>query len=116
MSYWVYLQDEKNEPVKVKKHQEGGTYAVGGVDKAELNITYNYGKYYRKYLNRRAGLRWLNNKNASEVIKKLEQAVKELGIQRAEDYWEATSGNAGYALAILLSWARQYPDAKFYVS
>ncbi len=116
MSYWVYLQNEKNEPVKVKKHQEGGTHAIGGVDEAELNITYNYGKHYRKHLNRRTGLRWLNNKKAREVIKKLEAAVKELGTQTAKDYWEATRGNAGYALAILLSWAKQYPDARFFVS
>jgi hypothetical protein len=80
MSYWVYLRNKNDEEVKVKKHQEGGTYALGGVDTAELNITYNYGKYYRKHLSPRLGLRWLNNKLARVVIKKLEAAVKELGI------------------------------------
>ena len=32
---------------------------------------------------------------------------------RLVDYWAPTPGNAGYALNILLDWARQYPEATF---
>jgi len=31
------------------------------------------------------------------------------------DYWAPTPGNAGHAAAILLGWAKLYPDATFEV-
>ena len=43
MSYDVRLVDEKGESVTVPRHEDGGTRIVGGTEKAELNITYNYG-------------------------------------------------------------------------
>lgn len=116
MSFWVYLKNEKDSCVKVKKHEEGGTRVIGGTDDAELNITYNYSRYFYEHLSPRKGLRWLNGKKASNTIRRLEKAIKELGVQRDMDYWATTSGNAGYALSILLDWAKQHTKAIFYVS
>jgi hypothetical protein len=46
MSWWVYLEDD-GETVSVARHAEGGTYAIGGIKRAELNVTYNYGQHFR---------------------------------------------------------------------
>lgn len=114
MSYWVYLLNEQG-PVEVTRHAEGGTYALGGTPTAELNVTYNYGTFFRETLGEE-GLRELQDKKASAVLALLEQAVATLGTERDSDYWKPTPGNAGYALSILLEWAKQYPDAVFDVS
>jgi len=113
MSWWVSLE-ENGEPVEVECHQEGGTYCLGGSTTAELNITYNYGWFYKRFLHE-DGLWWLDGKKAADCISKLEAAIQELGTQRHQDYWAPTPGNAGYALSILLKWAKQYPDAVFRV-
>ena len=116
MSHWVYLFDKNGGPLKVDNHSEGGTYAIGGSDDAELNVTYNYGRLYHEQLNKDSGLRWLDGKKAKDCIKVLEKAVNALGIERDNDYWKATPGNAGYALSILLGWAKQHPKGIFEVS
>ena len=102
--------------VKVESHCEGGTYAVGGTDEATLNITWNYSKYYYALIDKEQGLRWLAGKRAKHVISRLEFAVDILGTVQDRDYWAVTPGNAGFALSILLSWARQHPRAVFRVS
>jgi hypothetical protein len=79
-------------------------------------VTYNYSKHYRESIDREGGLGWLHEKKASETIKRLEKAIKKLGTERDTDYWAGTPGNAGYALSILLKWAKQHPDAVFRVS
>jgi hypothetical protein len=114
MSYDVSLE-KRCRPVEVDKFCEGGTYAVGGIDTAELNITYNYGKWYWKCFDTKKGLMFLNNKKAKDCIRKLEKAVKFLGTKRHSDYWKPTKGNCGYALNILLKWAKDNPDAIFKV-
>ena len=53
---------------------------------------------------------------AKDTIAALESAVNKLGTKTSSDYWKPTKGNAGYALSILLSWARQYPEAVWDVS
>jgi hypothetical protein len=115
MSYWVYLEDEKGA-VKVPRHSNGGTYAIGGTITAELNITYNYSPHYYEYLNGDEGLRWLDGKTAQETVDALEGAILDLGTVQDKDYWKATKGNAGRALAILLLWAQMNSDAKWRVS
>ena len=87
-------------------------YFAGG----KLNVTYNYGPLYHKALDREDGLDWLNGKVAEDVTPKLESAVLSLGQRRSENYWERTPGNAGYALSILLAWAREHPNGVFRVS
>ena len=115
MSYWVSLVDKNEECVKVKCHEEGGTYAVGGSDVASLNVTYNYAWFFSQILDGVEGLHSLDGRRAEECVDKLEYAVSVLGTTRYKDYWAPTPGNAGIALNILLQWARLYPDATFTV-
>ncbi len=114
MSFWVSLCSDGNL-CDVGRHSEGGTYVVGGVAEASLNVTYNYSKHYYEHLNTDKGLRWLDGKTAKETIAALDHAVKELGTNHSSDYWESSAGNAGYGLNILLSWAKEHPDAKWEV-
>ncbi len=115
MSYWVSLRDkDTGEIVGVDSHQEGGTYALGGISEADLNVTYNYGKFYYEIWGH--GLLGLQGQKASDVIPKLEEAVTKLGTYQNANYWAATPGNAGYALSILLKWAKANPDAIFHVN
>ena len=126
MSYWVSLKDENRNNVIVDSHSEGGTYAIGGINDADLNVTYNYsGDFVRAWpedLDKRKkagdGLlgKMLHGRKAGDVIELLEKAVEKLGTDRHPDYWAPTPGNAGYALSILLTWARQHPNAVFHVS
>ena len=127
MSWWISLQNEKGECVEVEPFMEGGTYcigkiqdgkaiSIGGSTEADLNITYNYSPFYYKHFMQKSGLRWLNGKRAFDCIGQLERAIGILGTKVDEDYWKRTEGNAGYALSILLSWAKQHPDAVFYVN
>lgn len=131
MSYDVSLEQD-GKPVKVDQHEEGGTYALGGIEEASLNITYNYSWFYYRYIDKKEGLRWLYGKKAKDCIGILELAVEELGTKQYEvqesgfnlmdksthhlkhvDYWAPTPGNAGHALNILLQWAKKYPEAVF---
>lgn len=111
MSYDLGLFDNDQKPVQVERHTEGGTLVLGGTTDAELNITYNYGRFYYEWLDEEQGLRWLYGKSGAETTERLTRAIAVLGIYQDEDYWKGTPGNAGYALTILLSWAAQYPDA-----
>ena len=126
MSYWVTLA-YADSPAKVGSHQEGGTYVAFrktellhgqyitvGSDNAELNVTYNYSPNICAALHQE-GLRWLSGKVARDCIGALAIAVRQLGTECDNDYWEPTKGNAGYALSILLNWAKQHPTAVFHV-
>jgi hypothetical protein len=97
-----------DEPISVERHEEGGTYVMGGTTTAELNVTYNYSLFYFDHLDRKQGLEWLDGKKASECIERLREAVAALGAERSANYWAAKAGNAGYVLAILLKWAEEY--------
>jgi len=115
MSWWVYLKNKDEVCEIMPRHCDGGTFVLGGTNQAELNITYNYSPFYYKYFDKKEGLKFLDSKKAKDCIKKLEEAISKLGIKRDDNYWKATEGNAGYALSILLSWAKQHPDAIFEV-
>lgn len=143
MSWWVSLEDhaaphwcsfgtppEQYKPVyagdepcptpcypavAVKSFEDGGTYALGGTTEASVNITYNYNRHYRAVWGGAGLAETLDGKRAAEVIPALEKAVATLGTKRDRDYWASEPGNAGAALARLLDWARQYPDAVFRV-
>jgi hypothetical protein len=115
MSYWVYLMGETG-PVEVERYSEGGTHVLGGTSQATLNVTYNYNARYVEAWDGASLREALHGKKASEAILPLEYAIALLGTERAEDYWKATPGNAGYALSILLGWAREHPEATFEVS
>lgn len=113
MSFDVTLE-QNGGIVRVDRHEEGGTYALGGTTVADLNVTYNYSSFYYAHLSEH-GLRSLDGRLACDCIPELEKAVKALGTEQDPDYWAKTAGNAGYALNILLGWARQYPNARFRV-
>lgn len=104
MSYWVYLHKAGTEEcVSVDRHFEGGTQVLGGNEAAELNVTYNYSKHWR--------VKGVDGMKAYDTIPTLSDAVKRLGTERADDYWDPTPGNVGFMCSILLAWARQHPDA-----
>ena len=113
---------------------------MGGTSECHLNITYNYSTLYRLTLDNHEGLRWLHGKTGKDTIGRLENAVELLGTNqytrtvdncdrcgfhigigdgladpfseenRRHDYWAPTAGNAGYALNILLGWAKENPN------
>jgi hypothetical protein len=113
MSYDVYLVDEEGETCTVERHKEGGTYVLNGTEEAHLNVTYNYSGDLHQALDEDDGIRWLYNKTGAECLERLKGAVKVLGTTRSDNYWEKTPGNAGYALSILLKWAKEHPTARF---
>lgn len=113
MSYDVELQNPDGTPVRVSRHEEGGTYALGGTEDAALNITYNYSPIYYEH---GFSIRELDGKAARDTIETLVHVVDELGTWRDDDYWAPTKGNAGYAANILLKWAKDNPDAVWSVS
>lgn len=114
MSVWVSLE-YWGSSIKVAAHCEGGTYAVGGDDSADLNITGNYSPFIYKALDSKDGIYYLHGKTACVCVGRLESAVAELGTERDPDYWAATAGNAGHALSVLLEWAKANPEAVFRV-
>jgi len=118
MSYWVTLYDENDAELTVfqstQKREEGGTYVVDGTFDCTLNVTYNYGQHYRDAAD--FSLKDLDGLIASDTIPVLEKLVEKLGTVTSHDYWEATPGNAGHAINILLGWAREHPDGTWGVN
>lgn len=103
MSYDVNIQDPATGDTRQLDsiHDlRGGTYEMGGSSTAWLNITYNYGKHYAEAFGFR--FRELHGKTVEEVKPLLAQAIRKLGTDRSDDYWEATPGNAGGALQDLM--------------
>lgn len=92
-------------------HQmKGGTYALGGTREAHLNVTYNYGKHYRRVLDAEEGIRAIYGLTGAESIPVLRAAAAQLGDDVDEDYWKPTEGNAKRALLQLLALAQLRPD------
>ena len=144
MSYDIYLETEDGVCVSSQHIQEGGTQVMGGTKECHLNITYNYSTLYRLTLDKEKGLRWLHGKTGRDTIGRLENAVELLGTHQYErcvdncdkcgsrcgygeglsdpmlpenrrsDYWAPTAGNAGHALNILLGWAKENPNGKWW--
>lgn len=110
MSWWISLEDEKGHYVFVDHFFEGGTRNILGSDEASINVTYNYSKYYYKWINKEEGIRWLDGKKAKDTIKVLHIAINNLSEEESDDYWEATEGNARKPLMRLLQWANECPE------
>ncbi|MGI9345523.1 MAG: hypothetical protein ACR2PW_04580 [Gammaproteobacteria bacterium] len=113
MSYWIYLEDHDGNTLPVEHHSEGGTYVLGGVPEAELNVTYNYSERYSEH---GFSLRDLEGKTGAETADQLLNLVAKMGTDLDNDYWKPTSGNAGHALSILAKWAREHPAGIWRVS
>ncbi len=112
MSYDIELQDPitgRALELDSAHYMRGGTYAVGGTINAELNITYNYAKHYRRVLGGR-GIREIYGKTGAESIQMLKDAISMLGDDVHDNYWEPTEGNARHALTQLLALAQMRPD------
>ncbi len=118
MSWWAYLRDADGETLRFEqKHRiSGGTYAIGGTDTAELNITYNYSPHYYRVFPQELGLRWLDGKRGRDSLPVLEAAIAGLNGDEAADYWAPTEGNARKALLGLLHFARSFPDGLWRIS
>jgi hypothetical protein len=112
MSFDVDLLNKKGELCTIKETiTEWGTYKVGGTNFCELNITYNYSKFYYWFINKKDGLSWLQDKKAKDTIKQLKSAIKKLGVNPREDSYRApTPWNAWKALSILLKFAEENPE------
>ena len=50
MSYDLSLVNKKGEVFNLDHAHIGGTMPVGGYYKTDFNITYNYSKYFYKYI------------------------------------------------------------------
>lgn len=116
MSYDIYLKDPKTgekfdieSKHHVLNHLKGGTYCIGGTKYAELNITYNYSKFFYEHMGEN-GIREIYGKTGAESIPILRKAIEELGDDVDPDYWKATEGNAKRALQHLVTLAEMAPD------
>lgn len=113
MGYDISLVDDNGDSVQVERFSEGGTQPVGGSETADINITYNYSRYFSDTIDEEEGIRWIYGRKLSEIEDVLEHSVKVLGTYRDEDYWLPTPGNAGAIIEILLRWAKDNPEATF---
>ena len=131
MSYDIRLK----EPVTDKQvyfdepHQMiGGTYAIGGTNEARLNVTYNYGRWYRRddVFGKEEGINIFDGMMAADSIPILEKAIqslqntkdelseeeiKSLEEEGVDGYWMPTKENAMKPLYQLLAMAKMRPDA-----
>ena len=108
MSYDINLNQD-GHTVEVERHEDGGTFQLGGSTEARLNVTTNYAAVAQL-----VGFDFrdsLHSKRAGDTIESLRDVVAKLGTKRWHDYWAPTPGNAEHAASILLKWAQQHPDA-----
>jgi hypothetical protein len=115
MSYDISLCDPvTHETLEVDDMHfvAGGTRSIGGTKELWLNITYNYGNYFRRdNVLGRKGIRSIYGKTGAESIPMLEKAIAALGDDVDDsDYRNATEGNAKRVLYGLLAFARMRSD------
>lgn len=128
MSYDIRLIDPVTKDtlsVDEKHHITGGTYAVGGTNFLDLNVTYNYGAHYRRIFGDesveldsfdkmfgggKTGIRKIYGMTGAESIPILEAGIAKLADDVSDNYWEPTEGNAKRALLGLLAFAKMRPD------
>lgn len=111
MSYDIYLKEPNGNICQVERHEEGG---ISRFDtNACLYITCIYDRYFYENIDKQQGIMMLCNKKVKDCIPLLEEAIEKLGTEKSDYYWASTAGNAGYALSILLNWAKENPNAVF---
>ena len=130
MSYDVSLLDSKTKKVitfDFVHHMTGGTYILGGTNKAWLNVTYNYSIWYCKdgVFPDNIGIRVLDGMTATDSIPVLENAIsvinnisedlseekiKAYEKENVSGYWLPTKVNAIRPLYQLLAMAKLRPD------
>lgn len=114
MSYDIKLCDPVTHEVielDAPHFMQGGTYALDGTRELWLNVTYNYGKFYRRpdVLGEK-GIRSIYGMSGAESIPVLDKATAALGDDTDPDYWKATEGNAKRPLIQLRAMAQMRPD------
>lgn len=113
MSYDIKLIDPvTKETVKLDypHHMRGGTYAIGGTNLCEMNITYNYAPHFRRVFDDDNGIRVIYGMTGAESIPLLARAIALLADDIDDDYWQPTEGNAKAALCQLKALATMRPD------
>lgn len=114
LSYDIALRDPVTHQiieVDTPHQMRGGTYQVGGSTDLWLNITYNYGRFYRlPNVFGENGIRTIYGMSGAESIPVLKKAIDNLGDDTHPDYWEPTEGNAKRPLCQLLAMAQMRPD------
>lgn len=111
MSWDCYLErNGRTVELAERHHLKGGTYPLGGTTQACFNVTYNYGRIFRR-VGIEDALNSFNGKTAQETIPIMEAAIAQLNDDPCDDYWQPTEGNARRALEGLLVLARAAPDA-----
>ena len=86
----------------------GGTYALGGTSECWLNITWNYGKHFRRVLGE-GGIRSIYGMTGEASLPVLRAGADALGNDVSADYWEATEGNAKRSILGLIALAELAP-------
>ncbi len=112
MSYDINLLDPVTKQViefDFKHHMRGGTYCLGGINKAWLNVTYNYAKHYYHTLGEK-GIRTIYGMTGAASLPVLKNAITQLGDDVSGNYWDSTEGNAKAALLQLIALAELRPD------
>ena len=101
MSYDIsIIGDDVFSPIV--HHVKGGTYAVGGTSSLEFNITFNYSQAFQKAFRDEEGIKVLDGMACMEAIPLIVEAMKRLGDDETDNYWDPTEGNAKRALEGLL--------------
>lgn len=95
--------------IVLQTEETKSNFSGSGKQEAWLNITYNYGKHYRRVFGEN-GIRTIYGMTGAESIPIIKAAMEKLSDDISEDYWEATEGNAKKALAGLLAFAQMRPD------
>lgn len=75
---------------------------MGGTTELWLSVTYNYSDAFQKAFEQPDGIWCLNGKPCMTAISMISAAMKRLGDDVTDRYWDATEGNAKKALASLL--------------
>lgn len=132
MSYDIRLVDPvKRETLlcEIPHQMKGGTFAIGGTQEMDLNITYNYADWYYRpgvfSIEGRGGIRHIYGLTGAESIPVLKGAIKaleeckedisdeereECEEQGATGYWMPTRENAIKRICQLLAFAQMRPD------
>jgi hypothetical protein len=113
MSYDLGLKDPITKQwieLDAPHQMRGGTYCTSGTSSAKTNITYNYGKFFRRVLCPENSIRLLYGMTGAESIPVIKEAIEQLGDDIDDDYWKPTEGNAKRSLYQCLALAQMCPD------
>lgn len=97
--------------IHVKNEDRYNKYDHEWIEKANFNITYNYGHIYKKFWD---SLYDFNEKPINEVLPILKNAMENLDKEgkNFKDHYVASEGNAKEALRILIEYCEEYPTGE----